>query len=286
MDVSILIVNFNGAAFLERCLQCIEQSQTTLQFELLILDNNSSDSSINVLQPYRDRATILELDKNIGFPSGVNYLLPHATGAYTLLLNSDAFVEPKTIDSLVSVMKSDPSIGVIAPKLLHEDGRLQVPGNSLSRWLYTTKKPRSVRFLSGAVMLLKTDYFRDTLQGLDAAFFFYNDDIDLCLRIRNDKKKVYYYPCVSATHSIGASSKTVQHFVLIEGYRGGFWIVKKHYGKWAYWTYRCLMGSVFWIKGQWHRCFSSANHRENRIVCDAVVQFSIHGNVQFSKLGD
>lgn len=284
MDVSILIVNFNGAAFLDQCLACIEQSQTDLRLETLILDNNSSDNSLVVLQPYRDRVTLIELDENIGFPNGVNYLLPHATGEYTLLLNSDAFIEPTLIDTLVSVMRSDSSIGVIAPQLLHEDGRLQVPGNPLAHWVYKTNKPRSVRFLSGAVMLLNTAYFRDTLHGLDPAFFFYNDDIDLCLRIRKDNKKVYYYPNVSATHIIGASSKTVKHFVLIEGYRGGFWIVKKHYGRLAYGAYRCLMGAVFWIKGRWHRCFSSPNHREHRLVCDAVVQFAIHGNIQFSKL--
>ena len=230
-DVSILIVNFNGAAFIRDCLAAVFASKTDLTYEIILLDNASQDDSAQIIAGYEPdpRVICLYNKTNTGFPTGVNQALAHATGAYTLLLNSDAFLHASTLYSLYQCCQA-PSIGVVAPKLLNPDKSLQVPGSNtiVTRRIYGTDRPRAVSFVSGAVMMLNTAYFR-SLGGLDTNFFFYNDDIDLCWRIRKDKKQVYYLATATATHYIGASSKTIQPKIIIESYRSGLWLIKKHY---------------------------------------------------------
>lgn len=280
-DLSILIVNFNGASFIKRCFDSIFNSDLDIQFNVLVLDNGSSDNSIELLNDYSDRIQLIISNENVGFPSGVNQLLPLATGRYVFLLNIDAFVSPDAIQSLYTVISNDDSIGVIGPKLLHPDGRLQPQGNQWSGWWYRGESPRSIRFLSGAAMMLKTSFFRDQLGGFDSSFFFYNDDIDICIRIRNHDKTVLYYPLVEVIHVIGGVSKTVKVKILAEGYRGGFWIVKKHYGYLVYLIYRVIMIVGFTLKALIHALLSgSTYHRNHLTVCLIVLKYALTGDIR------
>lgn len=280
IDISVLIVNFNGTAYIDRCFKAIFDSQTTATIEVLVLDNKSADDSLAKLATYGNQITVIKNEENVGFPNGINTLLPHANGKVVFLVNIDAFVEPTTMDHLYNELMSDSTIGAIGPKLLNDDGSLQQQGNNFAKWLYDTDAPKNTRFLSGAVMMMRTDYFRDTMGGFDPNFFFYNDDVDICIRIRRDGKRVVYDPRVRSTHIIGGVSKTVKVKILKEGFRGGFWLVKKHYGPIAYTLYRVGMGLVFSLKALGHGLLSFKQyHRDHVTVCGHVILFALTGDL-------
>src|SRR2546425_1137542 len=122
--VSIIILNYNGAKYISQCLKSVLISDYR-NFELIIVDNNSSDSSIDIVESeFSDnRIKVIKSDKNLGFAGGNNLGADYAKGDYFVLLNIDTLVDPKWLSELVSVMESDNAIGAAQPKLLSLDDK-------------------------------------------------------------------------------------------------------------------------------------------------------------------
>ncbi len=235
--VSVFIVNFNGADFILDCLDSLLVSKTTLDLDIIIIDNCSTDESIQRLLPYKDRITLLKNYHNSGFSKANNICASYAKGDYYFLLNNDTVLQPDTIQLLYDYMIQFSDIGALVPKLLNKDGSIQCPGSIFGQWKFKSKKPIDVSFVAGAALLVKKSVY-ETINGLDENLFFYNDDVDLCAVLRKKNFRIVYYPYASLIHYGGISTSFRKIKSLIEGYRGGFYVCYKHYPRFIYSLYR------------------------------------------------
>ena len=227
-DVSVIIVTYNSERSILTCLMTLRQEGMV---DIIVVDNNSHDTTRTILQGFHG-ITVLLNDVNEGYTTAVNQGIRHARGRLLLVLNPDVEISATTIHRLVTEMQTNPMVGIIAPKLLYPDGRLQyscrrfpTPITFLLRgfgmtedrsWMprilhrhlmtdYDHREPRDVEWVLGACMLVRRELV-DAIGMLDEAYFLYYSDIDFCLRTVRSGWKVRYEPRIHATHQYGRAS--------------------------------------------------------------------------------
>lgn len=207
-DVSVIVVTYNSAAIIERCL-CAVREQAGVSYEVLVVDNDSRDETAGVVRGRFPEAIVIESGGNVGFAAANNRGIEHARGRYVFFLNPDAFLEPDAMATLVAALDARPEAAVCAPRLLNADGSLQysarnfptVPNqlfealmlhkvmrHSSCRWgdviydpaFYTTD--RSVDWLSGAALLVRAEALEE-VGSFDERFFLYSEEKDLQYRL-------------------------------------------------------------------------------------------------------
>jgi len=180
--VSIIIVNYNGRKYLQKCLKSILENNYK-NFEIILVDNNSSDDSIEYVRKYFPKVKVIILDKNYGYAEPNNTGAKIAKGKFLFFLNNDTELSPNSISELVKAIK-DPKIAICQSLLLKPDGKVDSSGdfiNTLGLAYNTCKKSEEIKpILSarGASMLVRKDVFWD-LDGFDEKFFASFEDIDL-----------------------------------------------------------------------------------------------------------
>jgi hypothetical protein len=218
MDLSILIVNYKNKAKTISCIESIKQADLTgLTYEIIMVDNNSADGTIEELKLKYPEVKCLASQHNRGMGGGNNLAARGAIGEYLMILNNDTLVKTDSIKKLINYYKSRQDIGLLGPKLQYPDGRLQntclrFPGiltpfyrrtflgkfakRHLDRFIYADYDHQTVKevdWVQGSAMLIKHSLFEE-LAGFDELFFMYFEDIDLCRRIWQSGLKVIYYP--------------------------------------------------------------------------------------------
>lgn len=240
VELSVLIVNYNGAGFITACIDSVFASKTSFSFEIVVVDNASKDHSKSVLDAYGDKIKVVYSTQNLGFSEGNNRASELAEGSMYFLLNNDTVLQEDTLEKLYQFLKQHPKAGAVAPKLIGGDGKLQAPGGPFGRWRFYSESPKKVPFIAGAaVMMAKTTY--EAIGGLDGNLFFYNDDIDMCMMLKKKGFGIYYVPTAALVHFGGLSTRTRKLGSLIEGYRGGLYIAYKHYPRFLYHLYRIVL---------------------------------------------
>ncbi len=239
-SVSVLIVNYNGAQFIGACIESVLASKGLDHLDIVVVDNCSTDDSLQVLSQYKDQVTLVKNNHNSGFSKGNNIAAQYAAGEYYFLLNNDTVVDPDTIQLLAHYLAKHPDIGALAPKLLNEDGTTQCPGSILGQWKFKSPNTQDMSFLSGAALLMRATIYQD-IGGLDENLFFYNEDIDLCKTILAYPLRLVYYPHASLIHVGGLSTTFRKEGSIVEGYRGGFYVCHKHYPAVIFLLYRCVV---------------------------------------------
>lgn len=234
IPLSIIIVNWNVCDLLRQCLASIYETSGPLELEVIVVDNASSDGSIEMVRSEFPQARLISNEKNPGFPKANNQAIPLCKGDFILLLNPDTVVDPGTLQKTVSFLREHHDFGAVGCKLVYEDGRIQYEGARkfptlwavfLERMYLHMLFPRSRFFasthmghwdhgddrevpaISGAFMLLR----RVALQKvgpLDELMFF--EDIDLCYRLRAAGWRIYYLASAVTTHFSGKSSEQSQ----------------------------------------------------------------------------
>lgn len=126
MDLSVVIVNYNTCALLERCLKSLRAEGLTP--EILVVDNASTDGSPGMVRERFPEVCLIESATNRGFAGGNNLAFPHCRGRYVMLLNSDTEVEPGALDAMVQFCDATPDVGALGPRLLNPDGTVQASG--------------------------------------------------------------------------------------------------------------------------------------------------------------
>ena len=230
-DVSVIVVTYDCADFVEGCLASVREG-TALVTELVVADNASHDGTADVVRSFDPQALVVETGENRGFAAGTNAALELARGRHVLLLNPDAQLAPGTLDRLVAHLDADPGTGVVAPRLLYPDGTEQrtarafptaaaavfgrrspltraFPNNPWStRYLLPVAPdgPYAVDWVSGACLLVRRDVL-DRAGGLDEGFFMHWEDADLCHRVKDLGLRVVCDPTVTCTHAEGGSRR-------------------------------------------------------------------------------
>jgi hypothetical protein len=219
LDVSIVIVSYNTRDLLDACLTSIYRSRPGMAFEVIVVDNNSSDGSVPMLQSRFKLVSVIINNENLGFAAACNQGIRIARGEYILLLNSDTEILSDTLfrlRRLLSSIRPELKIGIIGCKIVNSDGTLQYSaGKFPSIWSTITDmfKPRHKRkyylsgydeahevdWVTGAFMLIDRRLIQDA--GLmDERYFMYYEEVDYCLKAKNMGWKVFYWPSIGIIH--------------------------------------------------------------------------------------
>lgn len=252
MDLSVVIVNYQTFELTKNTIESILKYDYSFSYEILVVDNASSDDSLKRLKKhFPDKVIFIESKQNNGFAAGNNQALRKAKGRYQLLLNSDTIVWQNTLENIYNYMENHTDVGACGCRVLLENGELDkackrsfpnvknsffrlfhIPTNSKDDNYNLTALPDDeiyeIDCLTGAFMFMRKDVL-DKIGLLDETFFMYGEDIDLCYRIKQAGWKIVYYGESEITHLKGASSKKQKSKLIYEFYRAMYIYYKKHH---------------------------------------------------------
>jgi GT2 family glycosyltransferase len=226
--LSVIIVSYNTRRMTLDCLRTLYADLGDLSAEVFVVDNASTDDSVEAVRAQFPGVHLIANQSNVGFGAANNQAMKLARGRYFLLLNSDAFLKPGAVAALVSGLDSQPGTGAIGPKLLNADGSLQIscykfpspfrawvenlwlsaamPGHptigDYRKWPHDS--PRKVDWIVGACILLRREVF-ERVGGFDEKFFMYAEESDWQLRIREAGWDIAFTPSAQVIHLGGAS---------------------------------------------------------------------------------
>ena len=250
-DLSVIVVNWNTRRLLEACLQSVEAARQDLAVDVLVVDNGSTDGSLELVRERFPRDELIANTGNRGYAAANNQAVERARGRYLLLLNSDAEVETAALRTLVAYADDHPEAGVIGPKLLNPDGTLQpsggrfpTPASTVASLLglnrltgrprYGTGRdysvPAEVDEVSGAAMLIRREVI-DQVGGLDEGFAWGYEDVDYCLRARRAGWRVHYVPDARVMHHWGGTQRLAPAPTILKAIAGRRRYFEKHYGR-------------------------------------------------------
>jgi GT2 family glycosyltransferase len=249
-DVSIMIVNWNTRELLASCLSAVFETIHKCSFEVIVVDNGSTDGSPQRVREQFSQVHLIENQENLGFARANNQAIQQCRGDFILLLNSDAFLKEGAIDQMIDFVLLNRQAGIVGPRLLYPDGRPQKSHGPLPTltsemislsgvdkihlWLTKRKKlsdPFETGFVSGACMLVRRSMLQE-IGLLDEDFFFFSEEIDLCYRAKKAGWKVFFVPSTEAIHlEAGSSGMTANRRLRL--YRGKLRYFAKHYGETA-----------------------------------------------------
>jgi len=232
--VSAVVVAHDSAGDLAACLESLA-AQRAGPLEVIVVDNASRDASAAVALATAPAARILRSEVNLGFAGGANLGLAAARGRWVLLLNPDATLAPGALEALVAAGAARPEAGLLAPKIIRPDGRIDTVGHLLApcglnagRGAGTPDdgrldRPAEIAFPSGAAMLLRRRVVEEA-GGFEAAWFAYGDEADLGLRARRLGWRAFTAPQAVARHR--GSRHTARKAYLVE--RNRQWVLAAH----------------------------------------------------------
>ncbi|MBI6546699.1 MAG: glycosyltransferase family 2 protein [Cyanobacteria bacterium NC_groundwater_1444_Ag_S-0.65um_54_12] len=243
-DLAVIVVNFNQAPYLARCLASLYVERRQLSLEIIVVDNASSDDSVNLVSERFPEVKLLVNNENRGFAKANNQAINITQARYVLLLNNDTEVLPGSLTELLVFADAHPVAGAVGCMLLRSDGsQHRLPASFFSPLVWLPERTRRVSWLVGAALLLKRDALL-AVGGLAEEFFFYYEDADLCYRLRNKGWHCYYCPDARIVHHEKASTSLFRSQALYHLYRGRLLLTSRHF-PWAYSFVRSWLWLVF-----------------------------------------
>ena len=253
-DVAILIVTYNSAGQIGACLHSIFAERQRVTQQVIVVDNDSRDNTVNLIRAQYPQVELLAPGKNLGFAAGVNLAARHARAGYLLLLNPDTVLLDHAIDVIVDFARAHPGHGLYGGRTLKPDGSLEpsscwglpslwslllfatglttvAPRNrwldpeSLGGWKRDTVK--EVGVVTGCFLLAEQAAW-EKLGGLDERYFMYGEDTDLAMRAHTANYRPLICPDARLIHEVGQSSATSRDKMLLV-YRGKASLVRAHW---------------------------------------------------------
>jgi GT2 family glycosyltransferase len=244
--IAVVILNYNGAHFLRQFLPSVMAHSPGA--EIMVADNASTDSSLEVLAKEFPSVKVILLDKNYGFCGGYNRALAQVTSEYYVLLNSDVAVTEHWLRPLEELLDTHSAIAAVQPKIKAYNqptqfeyagaagGFIDSLGYPFCRGRLFTEietdngqynDTREVFWATGACMMVRATVYQ-ALGGLDEDFFAHMEEIDLCWRIKQTGRSVYY--CGSSTvYHVGGGTLAKQHpFKTLLNFRNGLFLLIKN----------------------------------------------------------
>jgi len=237
MTLSIIIVNWNTKQLLNNCLRSIYENAKKIDFEIIVIDNASSDNSVKMVKEQFPQVTLIENHKNLGFAKANNQGLKVAKGKYILFLNSDTQVISNAIEIMVDFMEKNPNIGASGCKLLYPNAKLQhscrmfpnfcvyllitlgirhlIPNAKIFRrylmldWDYN--EIREVDQLMGAFIMTSRKVI-NRIGGFDERFWMYFEEVDFCYRVKKANWRIVFNPRAKIIHYLSQSGKQWTRF--------------------------------------------------------------------------
>jgi N-acetylglucosaminyl-diphospho-decaprenol L-rhamnosyltransferase len=250
--VSVVVVSYNVRSHLERCLSVLEGGED----EVIVVDSASTDGSASLVREHFPGVRLIELATNDGYGTAANAGIGAAGGDYLLVMNADAWPVGNAVERLAEFVAAEGGVGVAGPRLLNEDTSLQRSVRGFpTLWRLATEyfflrwlAPRSRQlnsfygagfdhgtihdadFLVGAALLLRRRAVEE-VGGFDPGFFMFNEEVDLCYRIRKAGWRVTFFPGAEFVHVGGASTRLDWDRMYREQIRAHLRFFSKHYGR-------------------------------------------------------
>ncbi|MCK4951822.1 MAG: glycosyltransferase family 2 protein, partial [Gammaproteobacteria bacterium] len=271
IDISVITVGYNTADLIDECITSIKR-ETSCAYEIIIIDNDSSDGTVEMLKEKHPDVICIANNVNVGFGSACNQGLEIAKGRFPVLLNPDTVVLDGALDKMLEFMEQRPDAGFCAPANVGPDMHLQrtchhfptlmgrlVEYAQLRRLLPTVKMfgkanmtywdyndIRAVDWASGSCLMINRKMI-DGVGVFDPEYFLYVEEVDWCLRASKKGWPTMFYPDAKILHHSGASaekavsqeelsSKSISHLL----FRSQYYYFKKHKGFLYSWAVRCM----------------------------------------------
>lgn len=274
MKLSVIIVNYNVKYFIEQCLISVNKALQNIDSEVFVVDNNSSDGSIELLKNRFPQIKLIENKENTGFAKANNQAIKLASGEYVLLLNPDTLVEEDTFAKCLDFMDKTADAGGLGVKMVNGKGEflpeskrgLPLPNVAFYKIFGFSKLfPKSKKFssyhlthlpqdetnavdvLSGAFMLIRKSIL-DQIGYLDEDYFMYGEDIDLSYRITKAGFKNYYFPETKIIHYKGESTKKGSLNYVMVFYKAMQIFAKKHFSVKNAKMFNWLINFAIWFR--------------------------------------
>lgn len=231
MKVSVIIVNYNRLDLTRRSIESVIKYAPGC--EIILVDNNSTESGIEELSEEFSQVKVIRLSKNYGFGYGNNRGAEIAKGKYLFFLNNDAYLVENTPLILSDYLDDNKDVGVVGPKLIFPDSRFQLSfgwaPSIINEWrtrklqnglhksydkyvnivTASYNKISEIDWVTGAALMIRKKLFEE-VGGFDEKYFMYFEDSDLCKRIKNCGYKIYYIPLTAVVHQANATVKKIE----------------------------------------------------------------------------
>jgi GT2 family glycosyltransferase len=228
IDVSVVIVGWNARHYLELCLESLSKAPPRRSMEVLVVDNASTDGSVEMIESKFPWVKLTKSSENLGFAKGNNVAIRQCQGRYIALVNPDVIVFPGCLDALADFLDENPKVGNVGPRVFNPDMSIQstcrrfptlwnnfCSATGLSARFKNSRffaeeqmsyfphdRTLAVDVLMGCFSMIRREAF-DAVGLLDEGLFMYSDDVDWCRRARNAGWQVVFYPGGQAIHDRG-----------------------------------------------------------------------------------
>lgn len=268
-DLSIIIVTWNVVDYVRNCLKSILiTTSTSLNYEIIIVDNASTDNSVEVINHEFPQVKLIPNSCNSGFAQGNNQAISIAKGKYILFLNPDTILHNNAIEAMMDFLNEHENIGIIGPKLISEDGSIQlacarkfpsllfrltcdvmrlssipVIGERLKKILqypYDYSVSQEVEAISGACMLIRGQLLKE-IGGFGEVYIHGGEDLELCLRMKRAGWNNYYLREAEVTHFGGRSSQQAKSRVSVNSILSDQYFYIRSFGRTHGLVYRLII---------------------------------------------
>ncbi len=247
MDLSILIVNWNAGKLLVECIRSVNKFTKGITFEFIVVDNASSDGSVQMLGAEFPEIKLIKNTQNVGFAKANNQAYLESKGKYICCLNPDTLLLNNALEVMYEYLLNNPECGIVGPKLLNPDGTIQYvcarrlpnlytsfvwitglnqrwpttfEGECIENWDH--KNSREVDCLAGACMVFRRDFSKDN-KIFNESYFMFGEDVEICLWAKRCGYTIYYLSNAEVLHYGQASVKKhdtvkLHYFISLEIY--------------------------------------------------------------------
>lgn len=255
-DLSVIIVNWNTKKLLENCLASIFKFTKDLSFEVIVVDNNSQDTSLEMIVKKFPQVKLVKNKENLGYAKANNQGIKLSKGKYVLLLNSDTYLIENSLMKLVTSANRLKNLGALGPLLLNPDKSIQqsvgffphlpqvvwwmtfiddLPGGAFLKPYHVDhdsfyQKDQQVDWLTGAAMIIPRQAIKK-VGLLDEKIFMYGEDVDWCFRLKKAGFNIYFSPVTKIIHIGRGSTGQISKNAILGEYKGVIHFYKKHKSK-------------------------------------------------------
>lgn len=252
-DVSVIIVTFNSEDQIEECLNSVYQNEGSIRQEVIVVDNDSKDKTVEIVRTQFPIVRLLTPRENLGFAKACNYAAQQSEAAYILLLNPDTVVLDKAVERAYNFARKNPEYGYYGGRTLKVDRSLERSScwgqptlwslftfatglstifkhnglfdpESLGSWKRNTV--REVGVITGCFLLVEQTAWK-AINGFDEHFWLYGEDVDLAIRARKAGYRPVIYPDAVVVHEVGQSSTSAQKSIWL--HRGKVSCIKRNW---------------------------------------------------------
>lgn len=266
IDISVVIVGWNAERYLELCLDSLAKAPPRRSMEILVVDNASSDGSVEMIEAKFPSVKLIKSKENLGFAKGNNLAIRQCRGRYIALVNPDVIVFPGCLDALADFLDENPKVGNVGPRVFNPDMSMQstcrrfptlwnnfcsatrlesiFQGNRFfaGEHMFYFPHDRTLRVdvIVGCFSMIRREAF-DTVGLLDEELFMYGDDVDWCRRARNAGWEVVFHPGGQAIHDRGKTTAPYPVRFALAQQRSVLQYWTKHHGFWGVLGIRSIM---------------------------------------------